>query len=101
MATKILDIRGGHRYYRDNRGRLLVADDSGTGPYDCDDGPLEVDQDAARAGLPVGESGRVGVPLVGDRWTVASMAEGAALAHVLGVQLVVAGFALTVRKVVK
>lgn len=42
--STIVDFRpAGHAYYRDGAGRISIADNSGTTPDTCDDGPMFLD----------------------------------------------------------
>ena len=74
--TKLYDQRPhGHAFFRDGRGRLVIADASGATPDRTDDGVLYVD---TAAPLAVGDHG-VRVPLMGGRHAPTTTATAAYL----------------------
>ena len=79
---KILQFKGGHRYFRDRRNRVAIADDSGATPDDTDDGVLYLDRDRP---VVIGQS--CSIPLVGDFSTPASANEAISVAALFGMKI--------------
>lgn len=81
MWVKELDIRNGHRFFRDQiTGRVAVADRSGTLPQNTDDGVLWLDTSRdMTAGMATSSSDArpwASVPLVRDNGDTCSMGVG-------------------------
>lgn len=78
----VLKFADGHRYFRDARNRIAIADDSGATPDDTDDGVLYLDRSK-----PVVIGNSCSIPLVGGLSTSATATEAIGVAAVFGMKI--------------